>query len=310
MSINFDLADLQAFAALAERGSFHRAAESIHISQPALSRRIEKLENALGVRLFDRSTRRVNLTAVGRDFARKVRLILDDLDQTLLGIREVAATRVGEVTIACVPSAVYFFLPQVISRYHERYPRIKVKVIDDGANEVLSAVVNGEVDFGINYIGREEPDIEFLSFHEDRFVVACRKDHPLAKMPAVRWAELGPHDFVSFSKRSGNRLLIDLALANTEGRPQSRHEVVNVTTLIGLVEAGLGVGAVPSLAMPAYDHPTLCSVDLIEPVVKRHLGLITRKGRSLSPAADQMFKLLVELGPRYREQASQEPEAR
>src|SRR4249920_1112353 len=151
MAINFDLNDLLAFRAVAELSSFRKAAEVVHISQPAFSRRIDKLEQALGVRLLDRTTRRVSLTGVGRDFARKVEQLLDELDNTLLGIRGVAATRMGEVTIACVPSTVYYFLPQVISRYHERYPKIRVKVLDAGANDVLSAVSNGDADFGLNF---------------------------------------------------------------------------------------------------------------------------------------------------------------
>src|SRR6185369_4853370 len=95
MSMNFDLADLRAFIAVAELASFRAAAETIHLSQPALSRRIDKLEDALGVRLFDRNTRNVELTAVGRDFARKSRTLLDDLDTILLGVRDVAANRWG-----------------------------------------------------------------------------------------------------------------------------------------------------------------------------------------------------------------------
>ena len=120
MAINFDLNDLLSFRAVAELSSFRKAAESVHLSQPAFSRRIDKLEQALGVRLLERTTRRVTLTAVGRDFERKVRELLDDLDATLLGIRGVAVTRMGEVTVACVPSTVYYYLSQVIRRYHER----------------------------------------------------------------------------------------------------------------------------------------------------------------------------------------------
>ena len=84
MAINFDLNDLLAFRAVAELGNFRKAAETVHLSQPAFSRRIDKLEQALGVRLLDRSTRRVSLTAVGREFARKVEQLLEDLDNTLL----------------------------------------------------------------------------------------------------------------------------------------------------------------------------------------------------------------------------------
>ena len=135
------LSDLEAFVAVAEFASFRAAAESINLSQPALSRRIEKLEEALGVRLFDRDTRNVDLTTVGRDFARKARTVLADLDSILLGVRDVAANRWGHVTLACIPSTVHYFLPSVLRRYHERFPRIRVRIIDDSANEVLSAVL-------------------------------------------------------------------------------------------------------------------------------------------------------------------------
>src|SRR5688572_14794692 len=180
MAINFDLNDLLAFRAVAELTNFRRAAESVHLSQPAFSRRIDKLEQALGVRLLERTTRRVTLTAVGRDFERKVRELLDDLDNTLLGIRGVAATRMGEVTVACVPSAAYYFLPKVVARFHMLAPKVRVKVMDAGANEALASVARGEADFGINFIGAQEGELEFTPLVQDRFVAACRRDHPVA----------------------------------------------------------------------------------------------------------------------------------
>src|SRR3954470_13931480 len=103
MSMNLDLADLRAFVVVADLRSLRYAAEAIHLSQPALSRRVEKLEDALGVRLFDRDTRNVELTTVGRDFVRKARTLLDDLDAMLMGVRDVAANRWGQVTLACIP---------------------------------------------------------------------------------------------------------------------------------------------------------------------------------------------------------------
>ncbi len=294
MAIRFDLADLQAFAAVAELGNFRKAAELVHISQPAFSRRIDKLENALGVRLLDRNTRKVELTAVGRDFARKIRQLLDDLDGTLLGIQEIAATRMGEVTVACVPSAATYFLPEVIGRYHALYPNIRVKILDAGANEVLAAVARGEADFGLNFIGSAEADLEFQTLFEEPFVAACRRDHPLAGKRSVTWADLGAYDFMTVGKSSGNRLLMDLALAGVPGRPICIYEAQHVMTLLGLVEAGLGVAAVPRLAMPAAGHATLVSLPLKDPVVTRRLGLIRRRGRTLSPAAQQLYKLFAD----------------
>jgi len=300
MAINFDLNDLLSFRAVAELSSFRKAAESVHLSQPAFSRRIDKLEQALGVRLLERTTRRVTLTAVGRDFERKVREFLDELDATLLGIRGVAVTRMGEVTVACVPSTVNYYLSHVIGRYHERSPKVRVKVLDAGANEVLATVARGEADFGLNFIGAQEGELDFKPLVEERFVAACRRDHPLAKLRRVSWAQLSDHDYISVGRASGNRVLLDQALAGVAGRPQAIYETQHVTTMLGLVEAGLGVAAVPSMAMPASDHPLLVSVPLVDPVVTRKVGLIRRRGRSLSPAAQQLYDLFSEVKGRQR----------
>ena len=200
MSMNFDLGDLRAFIAVAELASFRAAAETIHLSQPALSRRIDKLEDALGVRLFDRDTRNVELTAVGRDFARKTRTLLDDLDAMLLGMRDVAANRWGQVTLACIPSTVHYFLPAVLQQYHGRFPRIRVHIIDESANEVLAAVAHGEAELGLNMTGSDEPTIEFEPLLSEPFVAACHRDHPLARQRAVTWAELGRYDFMTTSR--------------------------------------------------------------------------------------------------------------
>ena len=293
MSERFDLNDLQAFRAVAELGNFRRAAESVHISQPAFSRRIDKLEEALGVRLLDRTTRRVSLTAVGRDFARKVQVLLDELDATLLAIRGVAATRMGEVTVACVPSTVYYHVSQVIQRFRQTYPKVRVKVFDASANEVLGAVARGEADFGLNFIGSQEPDIEFLPLVQERFVAACRRDHPLARRRRVAWADLAAYELISVAQSSGNRLLLDQALAGLDLRLNTVCEAQHVTAMLGLVEAGLGVAAVPAMAMPGPDHPVLVSVPLDTPVVSRHVGLIRRRGRTLAPAAQQLHDAFV-----------------
>src|SRR5512132_1573443 len=179
MALDIALNDLLAFRAVAELSSFRKAAESVHLSQPALSRRIDKLEQALGVRLLERTTRRVTLTAVGREFEHKVRALLDELDATLLAVRGIAATRMGEVTVACVPSTVHYYLSDVIRRYREVSPKVRIKVLDAGANEVLAAVARGEADFGIDFLGSQEGDLDFEPLVEERFVAACRRDHAL-----------------------------------------------------------------------------------------------------------------------------------
>jgi DNA-binding transcriptional LysR family regulator len=293
MSMNFDLNDLLAFRAVAELGSFRKAAESIHLSQPAFSRRIDKLEQALGARLLERTTRRVNLTSVGRDFNSQLRQILNALDTTLLGIRGVAATRMGEVTVACVPSAVNYFLSHVITLYHQRYPKIRIKIIDESANDVLVAVARGDADFGLNFVGSQESDVEFEPLLEESYVAACHRKHPLADKKQVSWAELSKYDYITAGKGSGNRFLLDQALAGVPDRPQSMYETQHGTTMIGLVEAGLGVAVVPAMAMPQADHPLLVSIPLVDPVVRRKMGLIRRRNAMLTPAAQQLYDLCL-----------------
>ncbi|MBW8844251.1 MAG: hypothetical protein JF607_04680 [Burkholderiales bacterium] len=105
----------------------------------------------------------------------------------------------------------------------------------------------------------------------------------------VTWKDMNAYDYISVAKSSGNRLLLDQALAGVSGRPDSIYETEHVTTMLGLVEAGLGIAAVPSLAMPGKDHPLLVSIPLNDPVVTRQVGLIRRKSRTLSPAAQQLY---------------------
>jgi DNA-binding transcriptional LysR family regulator len=294
VSVNFDLNDLQAFRAVAELGSFRKAADAVSISQPALSRRIDKLEQALGVRLFERTTRSVTLTTVGRVFVQSAEQLLHDLDVALLGIRDVSSSRLGHVTIACVPSVAYYFLPPVIASYHRRFPRIRVKLLDASANEVLAAVSSGEADFGVGFMGSQDAEIEFKLLLQDRFVVACPRNHPLARKKRVTWNELYEHEYVSVDKTSGNRLLLDQALSAVAPSAPSICETRHVTTLLGLVEAGLGVAAVPSMAMPTHEHPILTSVPLVDPVVKRRVGIVRRRARSLTPAAQEFYRMMIE----------------
>ncbi|MEG5262719.1 LysR family transcriptional regulator [Pseudomonas sp. JDS28PS106] len=292
MSINFDLNDLQAFRAVFETGSFRRAADSIRITQSALSRRIDKLETALGVRLFERTTRKVSLTNVGRAFLPQVERLLDDLDLALLSIGDGGAGRRGTLTVACVPSAAYYFMPQAIRDFHSQYPRIRIKLIDASANEVSVAVASGEADFGVSFDSNLPSEVEFLPLLEERYVIACRKDHPLAGKTSVTWSQACEYDYITLDRSSGNRLVLDRALSGTPSDRESICEARHVTTVLGLIEAGLGIAAVPSIAMPATPHPILASVALVEPEIARHMGLLRRRGRTLTPAALELERLI------------------
>ena len=153
-SMKVDLEDLRGFVAVSELGSFHAAANSLNLSQPALTRRLQKLEATLGVQLIDRDSRQLRLSSVGRDFFFKAKRLLDDLDAAVLGIRELADQASGEVTIGAVPTATYYFLPRVIEDFNTQYPRIRIRILDLSANDVLQAVQRGQAEFGINLLGR------------------------------------------------------------------------------------------------------------------------------------------------------------
>src|SRR5919206_4347681 len=185
--MNAELLDLKAFITVAETGSFVRTARALNLSQPALTRRIQKLEEGLGAPLLERSTRHVALTMVGREFVPKVRRFLDEFEASMLGIRDLGARSSGLVSVASVPTAVFYFLPRTISRFSEAYPRIRIRILDLGANEGLEAVARGEADFGINFIGASHPQIGFTPLAGDPFVLTRRPDHPLAAREQVAW---------------------------------------------------------------------------------------------------------------------------
>ncbi len=290
--INFNLTELEAFVAVADNLSFQSAAGVMHISASALSRRISQLETMLGARLFDRNTRNVSLTNVGRVFLSHARAVLNELENGILRITDLATNRGGQVTIACIPSATYSFLPNVLHIFHAQYPKIRVRVIDERANPALNTVIHGEADFGINFVGTQEPGIDFLPILSESFVLAMLRSHPLAGRQSVKWEELLDESFMSTSRDTGNRLMLDHALAKVKNRPAAFFEAGHVTTLISMVAAGLGVAAVPRMALSAHNNPNLVGVPLVKPVVGRRIGLVSSRSRLLTPQAKILFDML------------------
>ncbi|HYZ20930.1 MAG TPA: LysR substrate-binding domain-containing protein [Rhodopila sp.] len=292
--MNAELLDLKAFVTVAELGSFVRTAKALNLSQPALSRRIQKLEEALGTALIERSPRHVALTMVGRDFMPKVRRLIDEFETSVLAIRGVGTRSSGLITIAAVPTAVFYFLPPVIGKFSEHYPRIRIRILDIGANEGLEAVGRGEADFGINFIGASHAEIEFTKLVEDPFVLACRHDHPLASRKRVAWSELKGHRVITVGRTSGNRAIIDTALARCGTQLDWAYEVSHLSGSLGLVEGGLGVAVLPRLATPAAKHPVIRTLRLVDPEVSRTIGIVRRSKSVLSPQASQFLNMLLE----------------
>lgn len=287
------LADLRAFVTVGELQSFAAAAKALHLSQPALSRRISHLENQLDVRLFDRTTRSVALTQLGQRFLGQVRSVIDGLDRSVIDLHDVAHLEAGDVTIGCVFSAVHHFLPAVIRSYREEHPHVLVRIIEEGADEVLASVKSGEADFALNYTGMQDPEVEFTPLLKEPFVLACPVGHPLAKRRSVRWEEIVNYPYALVSHASRNRVLIDQALAEVTPLPRPVCEFRHISTLIGFVDNGLGVAIVPQLTLPRQPA-SIVGVRLENPAITRTIGLIRRTGRSLSPAAAAFARLLTQ----------------
>jgi DNA-binding transcriptional LysR family regulator len=288
-----DLDGLRSFLAVAELGSFHQAASGLAVSQSALSRRIQKLEEALGAPLLERTTRRVRLSRAGQAFLPRARRMLDEFEESLRAVRDAAAPQAGRVTIACLPSVTYYLLPGVLARFHRLFPEVRVRIIDDGASAVLQRVRDGRAEVGVSFLGRHEEEIAFAPMGEDPFVLACRHDHPLASREIVRWAELAAYPFIAGGPTSGNRLLIESALAAVPWRLHPFYEMQHLPSALGLVEAGLGIAALPLLSLPPASHPVLTYRRLIEPEIHRSLGVIRRRGSGLSRPARDLLRLLA-----------------
>lgn len=293
MSINFGSLDLRAFVAVVDLEGFHRAAEALNLSQPALSRRIQRLEAAVGAALLERTTRRVALTTVGREFLPLVRRMLDEFDSSLFAMRDVGRQRRGLISLACVPTAAFYFLPSVIARFNEQYPNIRFRILDLSANEGLESVARGEVEFGINLLGASDPELSFEPLIEDPFVLACRRDHPLAQRDAVAWSDLEGQPLVAVSRTSGNRIMLDAALVRAGVSLSWSYEVTHLSTSLGLVEAGLGISVLPKLATPQGDHPIIVTRPIGNPEVSRTIGVVRRRGGRLAPAAERFLEMLL-----------------
>ena len=155
--------------------------------------------------------------------------------------------------------------------------------------------MSGETDFGINMNRVTHPQITFTPLVDEPYILVCRRDHPLATKKLVEWNELAPHRLIGVRRISGNRMLIEQEIAETAGTLEWFYEVRHYSTAIGLVEAGLGIAALPCMAMSHHQHDSLVSIPLVEPVIRRSIGLIRRNDVPLSPMAERLVNLFLEM---------------
>jgi DNA-binding transcriptional LysR family regulator len=294
MRINFELLDLRVFLGVVDCESFHGAAKLLNLSQPALSRRIQALEQRVGCALFERTTRHVSLTRSGRKLEPIARRMVQEIDGSIPHIRADDADHPGHVTISSIPSAAVHFVPQVAQKFNQKYPLFRLTVVDRPPSEALDCVIHGEVDFGINLVGASETDVAFTPLMEEPYLFVCREEHPLARTNRITWRQLQRHELVRVGRaRSGNRAVLDNALSRAGVHLNWRFEVNNLTTAVGLVQAGLGATVLPRLATLHIDSPALVARPIERPAVTRTVGIVERRTSRLSQAAMHFRQLLM-----------------
>ncbi|MGX6998494.1 LysR substrate-binding domain-containing protein [Caballeronia sp. KNU42] len=296
--MKIDILGVQAFVAIADKGSFQNAADSLHVTQTAITQRLRKLEDFLGVTLVERTTRSIALSLIGRDFLPQARRLLEELGDALLEIRETGKAERGDVSIACVPTVGVQYLPRIMQEYSARYPNNRIKILDHASSAVADAVLRREAEFGINIAGAHHPELVTMPLLEDQYVLICHEDHPLAKRRRVAWKQLLPYPLIFAGQVSGNRALLDTALGANGLGLQSFYEVQRSSTAVGLVAERIAAAVVPRLAVQKGAYPNIRTIELVDPVVSRALVLVVRKTARLSPAAQALYDMIKGRGAR------------
>jgi len=292
--INVTLKHLRGFVAVAEEGSYSRAAERLFLTQSSVTATIQQVENAIGLVLFDRTTRRVTLTQAGADFLPVARRLLKDLDAAIADIRAVAERQKGHLGIAAAPSVIALILPPVISEFSARFANISLAIRDGSSQTVQQRVLDNEIDFGIASKWSSEAGLEFKPVLKDRFEVVARRDHPLARRRRVAWKDLEEHRFIGLATDTGIQAMLRSVPSVPRSIQSPLYQTSSTTVLEAMLREGLGISVLPALAARLISSDKLAFVELADPLVERELCIITRQGRTLSPAAQTMLRLIME----------------
>jgi DNA-binding transcriptional LysR family regulator len=292
--MRIDFLGLHAFVAIAERGSFGQAAAHLNLSQTALSHRMRKLEDDLGVRLLARTTREVALTPAGLELLPKVKGMIEDLSSSLETLRQQGRERQERLAVGCLPTIAAGRLAGALERLRRAHPGVNVRVYDNSANEIAEHVASGAAEFGITLVASHRWDFDTTLLVREPFVLVAKADAPLPAAGTVSWADLAGLPLIRISPQTGNRMIIDDALGARRESLSWRYEVQHVATAMALVRAGLGMTVVPRLALDIWDATDLRVLSLRNPGVTRPVGIISRRSLPLSPLADELKRYVVE----------------
>lgn len=295
--IPITIKQIETFIAVADTRGFRRASERLNLSQSAVTAHIQQLESTLGVPLFHRTTRSVRLSQAGNELLERARRTLTDLDDTLRTFRdEVAMTR-GRVLVACAPSFASSILPPALAAFQSQHPEIFVQVREAYGSEIIEAIRNNTVDFGIGPLERDDKDISFTHILSDGFVAVLAGNHPLASKKKLKFTDILDEPVLAMPSRSTTRSLLETIFENNGRTLAPKYEMLHHQTLISMADAGLGIAVLPETAVPPSRDGTYAVVPLTQPNAKRRMGILMARGHSPSPAAAAFARMLPSFVP-------------
>ncbi|MBU1358841.1 MAG: LysR family transcriptional regulator [Gammaproteobacteria bacterium] len=289
-AFNPTIRQLRAFVAVHQLRKLSAAADKLFVTQSAVSMLIRQLEDGLGARLFDRTTRSLQPTPAAAEMLATAERILRDVDSLSGGFRDLAELRRGRVSLAITPTLASFLMPEAIGRFAREHPGVRVVVDDCAPDQFVSRILGEHVDFGIGTPERPGAEVDTETLLRDQLSVVCLRDHPLAA-PArktVRWADLGGHPIITVRPGYGIRPLIDATAAQAGVALDVVNEVSFLSTALWMTASGMGASVMPSAFAKAAGNPALVIRVLGAPRVSRDISIVTKRGRSLS-AASQGF---------------------
>ncbi|MEM9201740.1 MAG: LysR family transcriptional regulator [Actinomycetota bacterium] len=283
---------LDAFVAVADELHFGRAAERLHIAQPALSQQIRQLEQDLGLRLLERTTRRVDLTADGVAFLPHARQLLVSARSVVQAADELRAGARGRLRVGFVDSTAFDLVPRFLRRFRASWPDAEVELHTMSSDEQASALTAGHIDLGVARAVPARPAVDSAVLGHDHVLLAVPASHGVADQQAVSLRRLRHQTFVGFSRASSPSLHAELRalLAAHEVAYDPAIEATEYTTIVGLVAAGEGVALVPA-GVRRLQLPDVRYVQIADSDAKVALMRLTRRDEPRAIVANAIAEL-------------------
>ncbi|MBO9353457.1 LysR family transcriptional regulator [Bordetella petrii] len=286
------LLQLRAFLAVSRYGSFTRAAEVLHRTQPAVTQQIRSLEASLGLKLFDRTTRQLRLTEIGVDLVPVLSAMLQQLDDVVGATQDLRYKRTGTVRLGCLPSVASLYLPGRIAEFRRHHPGVSFLLSDGLGDQVVTMVTRGDVDFGITDVPHPSPELAIHPLLRETICLLYLAGHPVHKAKRVDIDELCRHDLILMAPGSTVRRLVDTAFAAQGRIAVATCQASYNTTAIGMVKAGLGIALLPASGFDLALDPRLRTRSVDIAGLDRQVSIVRRKDKAMPPSTQAFMAML------------------